>query len=715
MSSNRKRIGDLLIQSGVITRAQFEKAIEIQNAGAEDSRHKKRRLGKILVELGFVTESRLADTLALQLSIPRVELSAEVIPAEVLQLVPSEVAESNVLIPVRRKDNQLMVAMSDPLDLLAMDDIRFRTGLEVKACVSTESDLRAAIDRCYKVEDAVDDILKLSTDLSDLEIVKESDDESQAPQVLQQMSQTAPIVKLVSTIIMDAIRRRATDIHLTPHETFVQVRYRIDGNLQDTLKLPKRIQAPVISRIKILGNMDIAVRLSPQDGSTRLRFGKNHVDLRLSSLPATFGETVVIRILDRSRGLLPLPKLGVPDPLFKKLQEAGSKSQGMILVTGPTGSGKTTTLYAFLQWLQDPAVNIITVEDPVEYSIPGITQVSVREQAGLGFPQFMRSALRQDPDIILVGEVRDIETAEIAIRAALTGHLVMTTLHTNDTIASIIRLVDLGIPPFLISSSLTFLVAQRLVRRICSHCKEEIPYPEGELPDEFPRLSHCYRGRGCPNCGYSGYHGQVGVFEFLEVSAAIKRLIANNASESTLREEARKEGMISLFEDAWKKVAEGITTIAEVMGKVPYYASAQGGAIRLPAATGPRAHRSGSRAAILLVDSIRENIQFFQSEVEPAGYQIITCDWATAHETICRINPDLIVLNLDLPGADWPELSQKLQRSMWTVTIPVLLLKSGTEWTADVEELRAGAAGVLRRPMEAHQILSHLEKALKPN
>jgi type IV pilus assembly protein PilB len=571
MKDSRNRIGDVLINAGILTNEQLSKSLEIQAAGTGGPRGNRKRLGKILVELNYVSEEQMADALARHLQILRVNVECAQVPDEVIQLVTRETAEQEILIPYAREGKRLTVVMSDPLNLAAIDDLRFRTGLEVNVAVAGEAAIMSAIEKHYRVEEAVEYILGQSQESTDVEFFKDLEENADAPQLLQQLSQAAPIVKLVTTILTDAIRRRATDIHIEPRERHVQVRYRIDGNLQDTLKLPRRVQASVISRIKILASMDIATRMAPQDGGAKMRLGKNHVDLRVSTLPAIHGEKVVIRILDRTRGLLPLSKLGVPTPLIKQLQEAGGKSQGMIVVTGPTGSGKTTTLYAFLQWLQDPAVNIITVEDPVEYNIPGITQVNVREQAGLGFPEFMRSALRQDPDIILVGEIRDLETAQIAIRAALTGHLVLTTVHTNDTASTVTRLTDLGIQPFLVSSSLTGIVAQRLVRKICDKCKIESDCPK-DLPPEFPPLARCFQGNGCPTCDYSGYYGQVGIYEYLDVSEQIKRLIASGASEAALRDEAVRAGMVTLFQDAWQKVEAGVTTIAEVMGKVPWFA-----------------------------------------------------------------------------------------------------------------------------------------------
>jgi type IV pilus assembly protein PilB len=568
MREAQKKLGDALVCSGIISEQQLAKALEILSAGAETGRREKKGLGQVLTELSFVPEDELATALALQLNLPQVDPGAISISGDVFQLVTREIAESNLIIPYEKEGQQLRVAMSNPLDLLTMDDLRFHTGMNIAAAVATESSILNAIERCYRVEAAIERILQKGDDLQEIEFIRGDEDDTGAFQAFQQ-SQTAPIIKLVGTIMLDAIKRRATDIHIEPREKYVQIRYRIDGNLHDAFKLPKQNQASVTYRIKTLGGMDAANRLIPQDGSTKMRYGNNSVDLRISTLPGLYGEKAVIRILDRSKGLLPPAKLGVPEVLIKKLHELESKSQGMVVVAGPAGSGRTTTLYGFLQLLSDPASNIITVEDPVEYYFPGITQVSVREQAGLGFAAFMKSALRQDPDIILAGEICDLETAEIALRASLTGRFVLTALHANDAFSSIARLVDLGVQPFLVSSSLSAILAQRLVRKICDNCRMEIPYPDEQLPSEFPRLPHAYIGRGCPQCDFTGFRGQTGVFEYLDINAQMKRLIANNAPDKVLREEAAKMGMASLFHDAWKKVSEGITTIPEVMGRIP--------------------------------------------------------------------------------------------------------------------------------------------------
>jgi type IV pilus assembly protein PilB len=567
MREAQRRLGDALVCSGIITEQQMAKALEIQSAGSENGRRKWKSLGGILAELSFVPEERLIAALALQLKLPKVDLDTISISGEISQLITREIAESNSIIPYEKQGRQLMVAMSNPLDSLTLEDLRFRTGMNIEPAVATESSILNAIEKCYKPEGTIDTVLQ-DGNLQEIEFIKIDVEEGSA-QAFQQ-SQTVPIIKLVGTIMLDAIKRRATEIHLDPKEKHVQIRYRIDGNLHDAFKVPKQNQAAITYRIKMLGGMDAASRLIPQDGSTKMRYGNNSVDLRISTLPGFYGEKTVIRILDRSKGLLSLPNIGVPEALVRKLPELESKSQGMLIVAGPAGSGRTTTLYGFLQSLCCPLSNIITVEDPVEYYFPGITQVSVREQAGLGFPAFIKSALRQDPDIILTGEIRDLESAEIAMQASLTGRLVLAALHANDTISSISRLIDLGVQPFLVSSSLSAILAQRLVRRICDRCKMEIPYPEEHLPREFPRLPIVYTGRGCSHCDFTGFYGQAGIFEFLDVNAQMKRLIANGAPDSSLREEAIKAGMASLFQDAWKKVSEGTTTISEVMGRIRY-------------------------------------------------------------------------------------------------------------------------------------------------
>ena len=562
MYKHRKRISDILMEAGLITPHQLEHALMLQKS-------KSKRLGKILVELGYVSETQIAEALAKQLSLPFVDCSQYQIAEEVKSLVPKEMVEKKLVLPLELQGRNLLLAMADPLDYETTGELAFINNLNVKHAVACESNLLEAIEKNYGIEENVWDLVKDMPKFEEVEFKKEAPEEEISVQSLYKSSEAPAIVKLVTMVIVDAVQSRASDIHIEPREKCVLVRYRVDGELRDILRVPKNVQNPVISRIKIISNMDITNRRLPQDGNSYLKVGEKEVDLRVSTLPSIYGEKVVIRLLNRNTGLIPVTHLGIPEFIFNQLIEIFSQPQGMLLVTGPTGAGKTTTLYAWLNQLRSETENIITVENPVEYKFEGITQVSINEAVGYTFSTALRSILRQDPDIIMIGEVRDLETAEIAIRAALTGHLVLSTLHTNDTVSTVMRLVDIGIPNFLVSSSVSGVLAQRLVRRICPKCKVEVDPPNASLYKDYPPIEHFYRGKGCPHCYYTGYYGQVGVFELLRIHTKIRRLIAKNVYEDELWDAARESGMRTLFEEAWSKVREGITTIEEVMAKIP--------------------------------------------------------------------------------------------------------------------------------------------------
>lgn len=559
----RKKIGEVLVETGIITKDQLTKAIAFQ-------KNRNKRLGKILIELGYVSEKQIADALSKVLSVPLVNCNEFNVTDEFKTFVPKDLAERKIIMPLEVKNNVLFLAMADPLDWETIDMLAFSTGMKIKTAVTYESNLLEAIEKLYSPKDNIQDMIERLPGSQKVEFVQsQKKDEIDANMdYLCQKSETPTIIKLVTTLIVDAIKMRASDVHIEPTETNVRVRYRIDGSLKDILHIPKNLQSPVTMRFKIISDLDITNRRLPQDGNSQLRFGKKEVDLRISTLPSIHGEKIVIRILDKTGKLVPLPQLGIPEPIFYSLVNTFNQPQGMFIVTGPTGSGKTTTLYACLKQLQSETENIVTIEDPVELKLPGITQVSVNEVTGLTFARVLRSILRQDPDIILVGEIRDTETAETGIRSALTGHLVLSTLHTNDTVSTITRLSDIGIPSFLISSSLVGILAQRLVRRICENCKIESEPPE-DIMVSLPPLEKCYRGEGCPKCLYSGYFGQVGVYEYLKVDIKLKRLIAKNASEDEIWNEAFKQGTTTLFDNAWDKVSEGLTTIEEVLSKIP--------------------------------------------------------------------------------------------------------------------------------------------------
>ncbi|HEX7371613.1 MAG TPA: ATPase, T2SS/T4P/T4SS family, partial [Thermodesulfobacteriota bacterium] len=504
----RKRISDILMESGLITQHQLDHALMLQK-----SKHK--RIGKILVDLAYVTETQIAEALAKQLSLPFVDCSQYRLTVELKNLIPREMVQKKLVLPLQLEGRSLTLAMADPLDYETIGEITFMTDLNIKHVVACESNLTEAIEKNFGAEENVWDLLKDMPKFEEVEFKKDSPEEEISIQSLYKSSEAPAIVKLVTMIIVDAIQSRASDIHIEPREKYVLVRYRVDGELRDILRVPKNVQSPVTSRIKIISNMDITNRRLPQDGNSYMKLGEKEVDLRISTLPSIYGEKVVMRLLNRNTGLIPVTYLGIPESILNQLIEIFSQPQGMLLVTGPTGGGKTTTLYAWLNQLRSETENIITVENPVEYKFDGVTQVSVNDTVGYTFATALRSILRQDPDIIMVGEIRDLETAEIAIRAALTGHLVLSTLHTNDTVSTVTRLVDIGIPNFLVSSSVSGVLAQRLVRRICPKCKVEVEPPNNRIYKDLPPIEHYYQGKGCSHCYYTGYYGQVGVFEFL--------------------------------------------------------------------------------------------------------------------------------------------------------------------------------------------------------
>ena len=565
MKESKKKIGDILTEEGLITSEQLETARILQKTN-------KKRLGKILIELGNVTEEQLAKAISRQFSLPIVDWKAVTVNKEVLSLVPREVAEKRIVFPLELKEKELLLAMADPLDLGTMDYITFRNGLRINVAVSTESGILDAVEKHYGSSDLLGNILKDMPDYEDVEFVKQtSEDANEAnAESLLKLSEAAPVVKLVTTIFVDAVKSKASDVHIEPRPNHSQVRYRVDGKLRDVLKYPKNIHAAVVSRIKIISRLDISVRMRPQDGRSALHIQDRDVDMRVSTLPSVHGEKVVIRLLDQATGLVNVDKLGIPDRTFKRVMELISNPQGMILITGPTGSGKSTTLYAMLKQLRSETENLITIEDPVEFKVGGITQVQVNEAAGLTFPVALRSFLRQDPDVIMLGEIRDRETAEIALRAAVTGHLVFSTIHTNDTVSTITRLLDIGIPPYLINAALIGVLAQRLVRKICPNCKTKIDPPEEVLNGYYPSLEACFKGVGCDECQYTGYKGRMGVYEFLDINSEFKESVAKFTTEGSLWEVAKENGTVTMFDDAWDKINDGSTTFDEVIAKIHF-------------------------------------------------------------------------------------------------------------------------------------------------
>jgi type IV pilus assembly protein PilB len=559
-AASTERLGDLLVREGLITRDQLQAALtEQRNTGM--------RLGYTLVKLGIVEETEITKMLARQYRMPAVDLARFEVDPRIVKLVPGEVAVRHTVLPLKREGRTLTVAMSDPTNMTVVDDLKFITRYDIFPVIAGEYTLRTAIERYYEQTDAqLQTILKDIADEEDLEVIEEEEDEDAPTQV----ADDAPVVKLINGILTDAVKRGASDIHIEPFEKELRVRYRIDGALQEVMKPPLKLRAALTSRVKIMSNLNIAERRVPQDGRIKLKMGKRVIDFRVSTLPVIFGEKIVLRILDKGNLTLDLTKFGFEPRAEHDLMRAILNPYGMVLVTGPTGSGKTTTLYSALQRINTIEVNIMTAEDPVEYNLHGINQVLVRTEIGMTFAAALRAFLRQDPNIVMVGEIRDIETGSIAIKAALTGHLVLSTLHTNDAPSTVTRMIDMGIEPFNVASAVNLIVAQRLVRRICTECKREYEYNAEELhalgiSEAEAKGITFYKGEGCDVCGETGYKGRQGLYEVMAMSPELRRMVLRGASTAELKDRAVEEGMLTLRTDGIVKVKRGITTLEEVV------------------------------------------------------------------------------------------------------------------------------------------------------
>jgi len=584
MAMTKKDVGQVLLERGIITREQLEQALEVQRSAPGD-------IGRIIIDLGFVAgkEKEVTKARAEVLGVPYVDLTTAKIDQTALNVVPERLAKKYTIIPIKldrsdRNGASMTVATADPTNPYMPQDLRVVTGCQIKLVLASEDDILDAIQRSYKAGDepnvpaptagggggggALSVSLKeaIATYGSRGELADEEDTGA-----LQEAAQEAPIIRIVNAVITQAIREGATDIHVEPDRRGLRIRYRIDGVLHETMNVPKYIQAPLVSRLKIMSEMDIAERRIPQDGRIGVRVEGKDYDLRVSCLPTIHGEKVVMRILDKTSVLLGLNKLGFTPEVQAQIEELTSQPNGMVLSTGPTGSGKTTTQYSILHRLNSIERNIITIEDPVEYQLPGIAQVAVNKKAGLTFGNALRAFLRQDPDIIMVGEMRDLETAEIAIEASLTGHLVLSTLHTNDAPSAVIRMIDMGVEPYLISATVIGVLAQRLARKICQNCKTTYTVPARELrrfgfkPEHPDQEVTLFRGEGCETCRHTGYKGRIGIFELMRVNDEIAELIVRRAPLADIREAAKANGMHELREDGLLKVLEGITTPDEVM------------------------------------------------------------------------------------------------------------------------------------------------------
>lgn len=566
------RFGELMVSQGLLTEEQLEQCLRLQV-------QEKKKLGTVLVECGYATERQIVEVLEFQLGYPSVSLFDGGLDETAVRQIPEALARKHGVIPVRNNGDCLVLAMEDPLDYNAIEDVRLATGLAVKPVIATRTEIDQAISRWYGLQDSVEEMMiELAQPL-------EEDAEKEAH------NQSSPVVRLVNQIIQNAVLQQASDIHIEPQEGQVLVRFRVDGALRTEKQLPKHMQDVLTARLKILARLNIAERRLPQDGRIQINNGARKIDIRVSTLPGVNGESIVLRILDQSAGLKKLAELGFSHRHYQLFEQALQRPNGIVLITGPTGSGKTSTLYSALQQLNRPDVKIVTVEDPVEYRMEGITQVQVHTSIGLSFASGLRSILRQDPNIVMVGEIRDAETAEIAVRASLTGHLVLSTVHTNSAVATIGRLADMGVEPYLVASSLACVVAQRLVRRICRDCAVKVPIREeerqlftayGMLPERKLEVAGTgqtepepssspvmlMRGQGCVNCNKTGYKGRLAVHEVLKADEGLRRLVAQHADADKLRRYAREQGFRTMLEDGLGKVLAGLTTTEELLRSV---------------------------------------------------------------------------------------------------------------------------------------------------
>jgi len=561
----RKRLGDILVDAGIITDEQLKEALELQ-------RESDFRLGQQLVHLQYATGEQIAAALSAQLGIPYVRLSDYNITEDLVKILPAKVARKHKILPIEQVEDKLVVAVADPLDIAALDNISIMLGFYVEPVIAPESEIIAAQDQHYATLESMEHLVAEmgEDDLETLEDVPGAD--------LETSSTTAaadtPVIKYVNAIIVQSLKERASDIHVEPFEHSMQIRERIDGVLLPMTPPPRNLWSGIPSRIKVMANLNIAENRLPQDGRIRMKLGGREVDMRISTLPTMYGESVVMRLLDRGAVMIQIDQLGMQKESQEKLKKQLENPNGIVLVTGPTGCGKTTTLYAGVLEVNSPEVKIITVEDPVEYEVSGLVQCQVNERVGMTFPAALRSILRQDPDIILIGEIRDVETAQIAIQSALTGHLVLSTTHTNDSAGAITRLVDMGVEPFLLTSTIRAICAQRLVRTICPQCKTPFKPDSEDLrklgidPASVSDVTF-YHGKGCNHCVKTGYYGRIGIFELLEMSESVMDLIVQQKPANIIHHQAVSEGMQTMAEDGWRKACAGITTISEVVRVAP--------------------------------------------------------------------------------------------------------------------------------------------------
>ena len=716
------RLGEYLVMIGMIDKETLNKALKAQKSS-------KKKLGEVLMEMGVADDVGIAKALAVRLKLPYGRIDKANIPSNIISLIPPALAEKHAVMPLRMNGNRLLVAMANPLDLYALEDLRFYTQLPIDRAVVPASDIVAAIGKYYPQPNLGMNMgLEFGAEDDDIEVVERKKEKETPIRELQDLGDLPPIVKFVNSVIADAIKLKASDIHIEPQEKSLMVRYRVDGIMREIMRADRNIHAAVASRIKIMSNMDIAIKRKPQDGKAQVRQSGKTFDLRVSSLPTSYGEKVTIRILNPATAQLNPEDLGFSDKDLKTLNRAIKMPQGIILVTGPTGSGKSSTLYACLNKLNSPEVNIITVEDPVEFDVPGINQVPINPAAGITFAKGLRSILRQDPDIVMVGEIRDGETALTAFQAAQTGHLVFSTLHTNDAPSAVIRLMDLGIDPFMVSSALIAVLGQRLVRKICKSCKAPDNLPPEQLEEIRPYIGDkkdvaFWKGAGCDDCQHTGYSGRLGLFEVLTMTPSLKSLVSGGVSSEEIKKTAQKEGFQVMSLDGIQKALQGLTTIEEVFRVAPPEITVDS---QPPTTDSPTQEdltpkdedtcvlTTDCPIKILVVDDNLVVLKLLRHLLESEDYLVITAEnGVEALKLASTEDPDIIVTDYEMPEMDGVMLIKKLKGQISTRSIPVMMLTARDEEESELEGLDAGADDYLTKPIARKRFLARVALLLK--
>jgi type IV pilus assembly protein PilB len=697
------RLIDALLEKNLITREQLQDARDKQ-IGAKKPIH------ELLIEMGFLQEEKLVEIASNILHLPVMDLENESIDTDALKLFSYEYAKSHGVFPVKKANGKLFLAMSDPQDISTLEDARIIAGMEIQPVLCAKSAISKFIEKFYLVDDAIYDLMKNIVEDTKVALLAEGKERKDNFDKEALKDDLAPVVRIVNLILSEAVKSRASDIHIEPFDKFVEVRYRVDGFLKNIMKIPKRLSSALIARIKILSDLDIAETRKSQDGRIKMIIGAEKIDLRISIMPAFYGEKAVIRVLDARQAQVDLTNIGFQKDELDIFKEALHRPQGMILITGPTGSGKTSTIYAALSEIKDETINIITIEDPVEYLIEGISQIEVNPVKDVTFATGLRSILRQDPNVILVGEIRDKETADIAFRSSLTGHLVFSTLHTNNAVASIIRLRDIGLDPYIIASSLALVVSQRLVRVICPHCKQSYE-PESRIKDKFKALiqqtgiKSFYQGKGCEKCNYNGFAGRTAIFEVLKIDGQLKELISNDASESEIFEQAKKSKFKTLAESGILKVSKEITTLEEIDRVTDVVAKTD---------ITEQERENDKATRILIVDDEDDIRKVVAKRINAAGYETIeAANGQEAVEMVFKEAPDLIIIDLMMPVMGGIEATKKIKSNLQTASIPIMMLTAKQDKASELQGIDSGADDYITKPFDNDKLIARVKMLLR--